>query len=146
VPASSELGVGYLHTVRGRLVPDAANLVPLPGTTGWALHSALNPLLPFWGSGELAFVSALPASLTDNQTKLVMSSLKDFSFPGGLSRPWLVLGAVARGRVAVPSARALEIATRRTRPADGSGRPPIRQLCSTRLCSIRPSARGRPRR
>jgi uncharacterized protein (DUF1501 family) len=132
VPASSELGVDYLRTVRGKLVPDAANLAPLPGTAGWALNSALSPLLPFWSTGELAFVpavsaagvtrshfqaqqclergsdtattgwldralqqlgpgttfravtqgSALPSSLTGNQTKLVMSSLKNFSFPG----------------------------------------------------------------
>jgi uncharacterized protein (DUF1501 family) len=132
VPASSELGVDYLNTVRAKLVPATANLLPLPGTAGWALNSALSPLLPFWSTGELAFVpavsadgvtrshfqaqqclergsdtattgwldralqqlgpgttfravtqgSALPASLTGNQSKLVMSSLKNFSFPG----------------------------------------------------------------
>ena len=132
VPATSELGVDYLRTVRGKLVPDAAYLLPLPGASGWALNSVLSPLLPFWDTGELAFVpavsaagvtrshfqaqqclergsdtattgwldralqqlgpgttfravtqgSALPASLTGNQTKLVMSSLKNFSFPG----------------------------------------------------------------
>jgi uncharacterized protein (DUF1501 family) len=132
VPASAELGVDYLRTVRDQLVPAAANLSPLSGTAGWALNSALNPLLPFWNTDELAFVpavsaagvtrshfqaqqclergsdtattgwldralqqlgpgttfravtqgSALPASLTGNQGKLVMSSLKNFSFPG----------------------------------------------------------------
>jgi uncharacterized protein (DUF1501 family) len=132
VPASSELGVDYLRTVRGNLVPAAASMSPLAGTPGWALNAALNPLLPFWNSGELAFVpavsttgitrshfqaqqclergsdtattgwldralqqlgpgttfravtqgSALPSALTGNQRKLVMSSLKNFSFPG----------------------------------------------------------------
>jgi len=132
VPASSSLGVDYLNTVRPKLVPASTNLLPLSGTAGWALNSALSPLLPFWNSGELAFVpavsadgitrshfqaqqclergsdtattgwldralqqlgpgttfravtqgSALPAALTGNQSKLVMSSLKNFSFPG----------------------------------------------------------------
>lgn len=132
VPASSALGVDYLNTVRPKLVPAGTNLLPLSGTAGWALNSALSPLLPFWNSGELAFVpavsadgitrshfqaqqclergsdtattgwldralqqlgpgttfravtqgSALPAALTGNQSKLVMSSLKNFSFPG----------------------------------------------------------------
>lgn len=132
VPASSELGVDYLRTVRGNLVPAEAGMSPLPGASGWALNAALNPLLPFWNSGELAFVpavsangitrshfqaqqclergsdtattgwldralqqlgpgttfravtqgSALPAALSGNQRKLVMSSLKNFSFPG----------------------------------------------------------------
>ena len=132
VPASSELGVDYLRTVRGNLVPAAASMSSLAGTPGWALNAALNPLLPFWNSGELAFVpavsttgitrshfqaqqclergsdtattgwldralqqlgpgttfravtqgSALPSALTGNQRKLVMSSLKNFSFPG----------------------------------------------------------------
>jgi uncharacterized protein (DUF1501 family) len=132
VPASSDTGLDYLTTVRAPLVPATANLLPLPGAPGWALNSALSPLLPFWTTGELAFVpavsvegvtrshfqaqqclergsdtattgwldralqqlgpgttfravtqgSALPAALTGNQTKLVMSSLKNFSFPG----------------------------------------------------------------
>lgn len=132
VPASSELGVDYLRTVRANLVPAAASMSPLPGASGWALNAALNPLLPFWNSGELAFVpavstagitrshfqaqqclergsdtattgwldralqqlgpgttfravtqgSALPSALAGNQRKLVMSSLKNFSFPG----------------------------------------------------------------
>jgi uncharacterized protein (DUF1501 family) len=132
VPASAELGVDYLRTVRANLVPAAASMSPLSGTPGWALNAALNPLLPYWGTGELAFVpavsaagitrshfqaqqclergsdtattgwldralqqlgpgttfravtqgSALPAALAGNQRKLVMSSLKNFSFPG----------------------------------------------------------------
>jgi uncharacterized protein (DUF1501 family) len=61
VPASSELGVDYLRSVRDKLVPAAANLLPLSGTSGWALNSALSPLLPFWTSGELAFVPAVSA-------------------------------------------------------------------------------------
>lgn len=132
VPASSDLGLDYLTTVRANLVPASANRLPLPNGNGWALNAALSPLLPFWNSGELAFVpgvsvegitrshfqaqqclergsdtattgwldralqqlgpgttfravtqgSALPAALTGNQSKLVMSSLKNFSFPG----------------------------------------------------------------
>jgi uncharacterized protein (DUF1501 family) len=130
VPASSELGVDYLRTVRASLVPVDAKLTPLTG--GWALNSALSPLMPFWSSGELAFVpavstagstrshfqaqqylergsdtsttgwldralsqlgpgttfravsegSALPSSMTGTQTKLIMNSLKSFSFAG----------------------------------------------------------------
>jgi len=130
VPASSALGVDYLRSVRANLVPVDAKLTALNG--GWALNSALNPLIPFWTSGELAFVpavstsgstrshfqaqqylergsdtattgwldralgqlgpgttfravaegSALPSSLTGDQTKLVMNSLKSFTFPG----------------------------------------------------------------
>jgi uncharacterized protein (DUF1501 family) len=132
VPASASLGVDYLHSVRDKLVPAATKLAPLPGAGGWALNSALSPLLPYWGSGELAFVpavsvsgisrshfqaqqylergsdtattgwldralqqlgpgttfravsqgSAAPASMTGDQAKLVMNSLKSFSFPG----------------------------------------------------------------
>jgi len=132
VPATSDTGLDYLTTVRANLVPASTNRLPLAGAPGWALNSALSPLLPFWGTGELAFVpavsvegvtrshfqaqqclergsdtattgwldralqqlgpgttfravtqgSALPAALTGNQSKLVMSSLKNFSFPG----------------------------------------------------------------
>ncbi len=132
VPASSSLGVDYLHSVRPKLVPATANLIPLSGTAGWAMNSALASLAPYWGTGELAFVpavstsgisrshfqaqqylergsdtsttgwldralsqlgpgttfraisegSALPAAMAGEQTKLVMSSLKSFTFPG----------------------------------------------------------------
>ena len=132
VPASSDLGVDYLHSVRPNLLPATANLLPLAGAGGWALNSALSPLMPFWNSGELAFVpavstagssrshfqaqqylergsdtattgwldralsqlgpgttfravaegSALPYSMTGDQTKLVMNSLQSFVFPG----------------------------------------------------------------
>lgn len=132
VPATSDLGLDYLHSVRPNLVPAPANLLALTGGGGWALNTALSPLLPFWNTGELAFVpgvsnsaisrshfqaqqclergsdtsttgwldralqqlgpgttfravsegSALPAALSGEQTKLVMSSLKSFAFPG----------------------------------------------------------------
>ncbi|HTZ44118.1 MAG TPA: DUF1501 domain-containing protein [Jatrophihabitans sp.] len=128
VPASSALGLDYLQSARPKLIP--TSLLPLAG--GWAMNSALTPLAPFWGSGELAFVpgvstggitrshfqaqsylergsdtattgwldralgqlgpgttfravadgSALPASLAGEQQKLVLSSLKNFVFPG----------------------------------------------------------------
>jgi uncharacterized protein (DUF1501 family) len=130
VPASSELGLDYLTSARPKLIP--TGLSPLPGAGGWALNSVLAPLLPFWGSGELAFVpgvstggisrshfqaqsylergsdtsttgwldralaqlgpgttfravaegSTLPAALAGEQTTLVVSSLKNFVFPG----------------------------------------------------------------
>lgn len=130
VPNSSALGLDYLKTVRPQLIP--ASLSPLSGTPGWALNSVLAPLLPFWASGELAFVpgvstagisrshfqaqsylergsdtsttgwldraltqlgpgttfravasgETLPAALAGEQIKLVVSSLKNFVFPG----------------------------------------------------------------
>ncbi len=130
VPASSDLGLDYLTSVRPKLVP--TGLSPLAGSGGWALNSALSPLLPFWNSGELAFVPAvstggisrshfqaqsylergsdtsttgwldralaqlgpgttfravasgqtLPAALSGEQASLVVSSLKNFVFPG----------------------------------------------------------------
>jgi uncharacterized protein (DUF1501 family) len=130
VPASSALGLDYLTSVRPTLIP--ASLSPLPGASGWALNSVLAPLLPFWTSGELAFVpgvstagisrshfqaqsylergsdtsttgwldralaqlgpgttfravatgETLPAALAGEQTSLVVSSLKNFVFPG----------------------------------------------------------------
>ncbi len=133
VPASASLGMDYLSAVRGPLVPAPSQLIPLAGTGGWALNSAMAPLMPLWNSGELAFVpavstpglsrshfqaqqlieaggvatattgwldrvlqtlgpgttfravsegSALPQSMAGEQRKLVMSSLKNFTFPG----------------------------------------------------------------
>jgi uncharacterized protein (DUF1501 family) len=59
VPASSALGIDYLHQVRAPLVPASSHLLSLAGTAGWALNSAMSPLLPYWNSGELAFVPAV---------------------------------------------------------------------------------------
>ncbi len=128
VPNSSALGLDYLKTVRPQLIPTALS----PLADGWALNSALAPLLPFWKSGELTFVpgvstagisrshfqaqsylergsdtsttgwldralsqlgpgttfravaasDTLPASMAGEQTKLVVSSLQNFVFPG----------------------------------------------------------------
>jgi uncharacterized protein (DUF1501 family) len=62
-PASSLLGVDFLRTVRGPLVLGDTQLVPLPGTTGWAVNQAMKPLVDgLWSSGELAFVPAVSAS------------------------------------------------------------------------------------
>jgi uncharacterized protein (DUF1501 family) len=130
VPASSDLGLDYLTSVRPKLIPTA--LSPLTGSGGWALNSVLKPLLPFWDTGELAFVpgvstggitrshfqaqsylergsdtsttgwldralsqlgpgttfravaegATLPAAMAGEQRKLVVSSLKNFVFPG----------------------------------------------------------------
>jgi uncharacterized protein (DUF1501 family) len=62
-PASSLLGVDFLRRVRGPLVLGDAQLVPLPGTTGWAVNQAMKPLVDgLWSSGELAFVPAASAT------------------------------------------------------------------------------------
>jgi uncharacterized protein (DUF1501 family) len=62
VPAAPSLGLDYLKTVRGPLVPAASSLVALPGTSGWALNGALRPLYDgLWSTGELAFVPAVSA-------------------------------------------------------------------------------------
>jgi uncharacterized protein (DUF1501 family) len=58
VPNSSTLGLDYLRTVRGDLVPGDADLLPLAG--GWALNARLQPLYDqLWSTGELAFVPAV---------------------------------------------------------------------------------------
>jgi uncharacterized protein (DUF1501 family) len=57
LPGNSALGLDYLNAVRPHLVPSALAL-----TDGWALNSKLAPLLPFWGTGELAFVPAVSAA------------------------------------------------------------------------------------
>jgi uncharacterized protein (DUF1501 family) len=62
-PNSSALGLDFLRTVRGPLVPGDAELVPLTGMTGWGAHNAMQPLVDgLWSSGELAFVPAVSAS------------------------------------------------------------------------------------
>jgi uncharacterized protein (DUF1501 family) len=62
-PNSSALGLDYLRTVRGPLVPGDAQLVPLAGAGGWAVNNAMQPLVDgLWGSGELAFVPAVSAT------------------------------------------------------------------------------------
>lgn len=60
VPASSGLGVDYLHGVRPALVPGSSGLISLPGTAGWALNATMRPLYDLlWNTGELAFVPAV---------------------------------------------------------------------------------------
>ncbi len=60
VPNSADLGLDYLRSVRGDLVPADADLVALPGSAGWALNARLKPLYDeLWSSGELAFVPAV---------------------------------------------------------------------------------------
>jgi uncharacterized protein (DUF1501 family) len=60
VPNSAALGLDYLRTVRSALVPGDADLVALPGTSGWALNKAMAPLYDgLWATGELAFVPAV---------------------------------------------------------------------------------------
>src|SRR4051794_31748378 len=58
VPNSADLGLDYLRSVRGDLVPGDAGLQPLSG--GWALNARLKPLYDeLWASRELAFVPAV---------------------------------------------------------------------------------------
>lgn len=64
VPAASSLGLDYLKSVRPALVPGTSSLLPLSGAGGWAANGKLAPLLPFWGTGELAFVPAVATSPT----------------------------------------------------------------------------------
>ena len=208
VPASAALGVDYLHSVRDRLVPAADQLSPLAGGSGWALNAALSPLLPFWASGELAFVpavsvpgisrshfqaqqflergsdtattgwldralqqlgpgttfravsdgSALPSSLAGDQTKLVMSSLKQFSFPGwdgvapqseaairtlyrGLSGP---LGEDVPTTLAALATAGAARRPRRTAPATRAGTSPRRWPTWRRCCAPRSACRWPP--
>jgi uncharacterized protein (DUF1501 family) len=62
-PNSSALGLDYLQSVRGPLVPGDAQLTPLAGTSGWAVNKAMAPLVDgLWSSGELAFVPAVSAA------------------------------------------------------------------------------------
>src|SRR3954453_10823286 len=58
VPNSADLGLDYLRSVRGNLVPGDTGLQPLSG--GWALNARLKPLYDeLWSTGELAFVPAV---------------------------------------------------------------------------------------
>ena len=134
-PSSSLLGLDFLQAVRGPLVLGSAQLSPLAGVNGWAVHTAMQPLVDgLWASGELAFVPAVsanglsrshfdaqqvlekggstsystgwldrvlqqlgpgttframgqgssaPASFAGDQSKLVIDSLTNFTFPGG---------------------------------------------------------------
>ncbi|HVU93024.1 MAG TPA: DUF1501 domain-containing protein [Jatrophihabitans sp.] len=61
VPNSADLGLDYLRSVRGHLVPGASGLQALSG--GWALNAKLKPLYDqLWGTGELAFVPAVSST------------------------------------------------------------------------------------
>ncbi|MHA3700942.1 DUF1501 domain-containing protein [Jatrophihabitans sp. YIM 134969] len=64
VPDAPSLGGDYLRAVRPGLVPGSSALRPLDGAGGWAANGRLSPLLPLWGSGELAFVPAVATSPT----------------------------------------------------------------------------------
>ncbi|MGX7679185.1 DUF1501 domain-containing protein [Jatrophihabitans sp. DSM 45814] len=61
-PASADLGLEYLRSTRASLIPSETNLIALEGTGGWALNKSVGALMPFWRSGELAFVPAVSAS------------------------------------------------------------------------------------
>jgi uncharacterized protein (DUF1501 family) len=114
VPASSTLGLDYLTSVRSTLVP--ASLSPLAGASGWALNSVLAPLLPFWTSGELAFVpgvSTAGISRSHFQAQSYLERGSDTSTTGWLDRALAQLGpgttfrAVAAGAT-LPAALAGE--------------------------------------
>jgi uncharacterized protein (DUF1501 family) len=58
VPNSAALGLDYLRSVRGDLVPGNADLLPL--LNGWALNAQLKPVYDeLWSTGEMAFVPAV---------------------------------------------------------------------------------------
>jgi uncharacterized protein (DUF1501 family) len=59
VPNANSLGLADLQAARPALVPASGTLLPLPGAGGWALNGSMAPLLPYWNSGELAFVPAV---------------------------------------------------------------------------------------
>jgi uncharacterized protein (DUF1501 family) len=61
VPKSADLGLDYLTSVRGDLVPADSDVQALSG--GWALNGKLQPLYDqLWATGELAFVPAISTS------------------------------------------------------------------------------------
>lgn len=63
VPNSAPLGLDYLRSARGPLVPGDAGLIALPGTGGWALNRKAQPLFDaLWSTGELAFVPAVSSA------------------------------------------------------------------------------------
>ena len=60
VPNSSDLGLTYLRQVRPNLIPADSGLIALPGTSGWGLNAAMQPLYDaLWATGELGFVPAV---------------------------------------------------------------------------------------
>ncbi len=112
VPASPALGVDYLRTLRPKLVPADAGMLALPASGGWALNAALAPLMPFWASGELAFVPAVSTSGISRshfQAQQFLERGSDTSTNGWLDRALSQLGpgttfrAVAQGS-ALPAA------------------------------------------
>ncbi|MEO6704118.1 MAG: hypothetical protein ABI140_15595, partial [Jatrophihabitantaceae bacterium] len=95
VPASSALGVDYLYSVRSSLVPASASLLPLAGASGWALNSAMSSLMPFWNSGELAFVPAVStagSSRSHFQAQAYLERGSDTATTGWLDRTLSQLG------------------------------------------------------
>ena len=59
-PNSAALGLDHVTSVRPDLVLGSSQLIPLPGTAGWALNNRLQPLYDaLWATGELAFVPGI---------------------------------------------------------------------------------------
>jgi uncharacterized protein (DUF1501 family) len=77
VPAVSADGITRSHFQAQQCLERGSDTA----TTGW-LDRALQQLGPGTTFRAVTQGSALPAALTGNQSKLVMSSLKNFSFPG----------------------------------------------------------------
>jgi uncharacterized protein (DUF1501 family) len=111
-PFSSALGLDYLRSVRPKLVPAAP--LALSGTAGWALNPALSSLMPYWSSGELAFVPAVSTggiTRSHFQAQQYLERGSDTSTTGWLDRALSQLGpgttfrAVAEGS-ALPSSMA----------------------------------------
>lgn len=62
VPQAAGLGNPYLRSVRPTLVQADADIRTLPGTGGWGVNKGFDTLLPFYRTGELAFVPAVSAA------------------------------------------------------------------------------------
>ncbi|MET3804083.1 uncharacterized protein (DUF1501 family) [Nakamurella sp. UYEF19] len=62
VPQAPALGNAYLRSLRPTLVQADADIRTLVGAGGWGVNKGFDPLLPFWSSGELAFVPAVSAA------------------------------------------------------------------------------------
>lgn len=61
-PNSADLGLDHLRAVRDGLVLSPSKLIPLPGTSGWGMNKAMQPLYDgLWGTGELGFVPGCSA-------------------------------------------------------------------------------------
>jgi uncharacterized protein (DUF1501 family) len=88
VPNAPSLGLTDLQAARPALVPANGTLLPLPNGGGWAVNGNLSALMPYWNSGELAFV---PAVSIENLTRSHFAAQQLIECGGVASSPtgWL---------------------------------------------------------